>query len=1034
MFTKSLRGKTVKAISIAISAALVLVILTAALGSALAAPTSVGPRSSVGGADPANGIYVSTTGNDNTANGTINAPYRSINRALASARSGDTIILRGGTYREGQNVRVRVPNITIKSRAGEWAVIDLTNMPSGSEDSGVYFDVESSGGRLQGVEVIGGFYAVCLETRFEWGQADRSGASNIIIEDCKLHDSRNDVVKVKPNCDNVTIRYNEIYNSGRAFGGGNPNGEDNSEGIDNVNGDNMLVQNNYIHNICSNAIYAKGGATNAIIEDNRIENAYGAGILVGFDTSPQYFDTAANPQYYENIGGIVRYNLIVHTGWEGIGFYGSRNAQVYNNTLVDVNYAQNYHSAIYFGLTYQDWEARAGRPATVNPNFHHNIVSQPATFTRRQMLEIRYSNDLGGMSALSGNPTMSSNCYYIAGRAAGFTDNRPGRTLSNGTLSAWQAHIGGDSGSIEVNPGLDANYVPTNPQCAGMGCFAMGTTTPPTTPPTPTLPTPTLTLAVSPAGSQTYPGNVTLTATMTGAANGNSGKAVSFTVNGAAYSATTNASGVATYAVTSPTPGTYSFGASFAGDAGNNAASAAGITGYVVNKAAGSAVSRPTASGITATGFTAASTLTTSTGQSIEYAVGTSSTAHGAWQASAAFTGLAASTNYYIFARSAENARYNAGAAAVSDAVRTLAGSTTPPTNPGQTTYNIADFYSTSGRLSVKNGDIIIVGTRQYRVLANTYTIEYWSQNTLTSAISWWTSYMNSFVSGGVVAEITGTTPPTPPTPPTLATPTLTLAASPAGAQTSPGNVTLTATLAGAANGNSGKAISFTVNGAAYSATTNASGVATYTVSSPLPGTYSFGASFAGDAANNPASAAGITGYAVNKAAGSAVSRPTASGITTTGFTAAATLSTSTGQSIEYSIGTNSATHGAWQTSAAFTGLASGTTYYIFARSAENARYNAGAVAVSNAVATLTPVTPPTTPGQTTYNIADFYSTSGRLSVKSGDIIIVGTRQYRVLASTYTIEYWSQNNLTSAISWWTSYMNSFASGGVVVAI
>ena len=358
-------------------------------------------------------------------------------------------------------------------------MIDLTTFDRGREEhSGVEFYAEATGGgivqncKLQAVEVKGGFYAVSFDTMWEWGQPDRRGASNIIVEDCVLHDSTNDAVKIKPNCDNITIRYCEIYNSGRAYVSypDFTSGERNSEGIDNVNGDNMKVHNNYIHDICSTGIYAKGGAINALIENNRIERAFGAGIMVGFDTSPQYFDTKVNPQYYENISGVVRNNLIIHTGWEGIGFYGSKDAQVYNNTLVDVNYLQNYHSAIYFGLTYQDWESYAKRPPNINPNIHHNIVSQPASFTKRPMVEIRLSADLGGMSALTGKPVMNNNCYFIAGKSAEFVDNRTGGDLKLMNLTEWKAHITGDTGSIEVNPGLDANYKPTNPQCAGMGC------------------------------------------------------------------------------------------------------------------------------------------------------------------------------------------------------------------------------------------------------------------------------------------------------------------------------------------------------------------------------------------------------------------------------------------------------------------------------------------------------------------------------------------------------------------------------------
>jgi len=426
---------------------------------------SIGPRANTAD-DPAGGVYVSPDGNDASATGSINAPYKSINRALEAAKPGDTIILRTGTYREGVNVRIRKPNITIKSRKGEWAVIDLTNYNAGhDQDSGVYFDVDSSGGKLQCVEVKGGFYAVCMETRWDWGNAsNRTGASNIIIEDCLLHDSRNDVVKVKPNCNNITIRYNEIYNSGTAYGGGSGN----AEGIDNVNGANMKAHNNYIHDICSTGIYAKGGATDALIENNRIERAQEAGILVGFDTSPEFFDTVTNPRYYENIRGIIRNNLIIDTGLSGIGLYASRDAQVYNNTLVNVVNSGLYHSAIYFGITFQDWKSHNGRPANINPNIHHNVIYQPSDATR-PMVEIRYANELGGLSALEGNPVMSSNCYYIEGKSAIFADYRPGRTLENAKLSAWQSHISGDSGSVEVNPALDANYIATNPQCVGMG-------------------------------------------------------------------------------------------------------------------------------------------------------------------------------------------------------------------------------------------------------------------------------------------------------------------------------------------------------------------------------------------------------------------------------------------------------------------------------------------------------------------------------------------------------------------------------------
>ena len=477
---------------------------------------NIGPRTN-NYDDPIGAIYVSPGGNDATADGSITAPFKSINTALAAASDGGAIVLRNGTYKEGINVRVETPGITIKSAKGEWAIIDLREHDSGHEDdSGVWFYPGSNGGRLQAVEVIGGYYAVCVDTEWDWPDpilepgVHGPGVSGVIIEDCKLHDSKDDVVKVKPGCDNITIRYNEIYNSGREHIT-HPDfvtGERNSEGIDNVNGGNMKAQNNYIHDICSTGVYAKGGARNALIENNRIERAYAAGIMVGFDTSPAFFSTDTNPEYYENIDGVVRNNLIINTGWEGIGLYASKNAEIYNNTIINaVTYGTgNYHTPIYFGIATQDEDPISGMPANINPSIHHNVVCQPASYNRA-MIEIRYIEELNlyeyiddvlvlaktrELFSLSGMPDMHDNCYYIEGKSATFTDNRPDSKAAAVSLAAWKAHIAGDTGSVDTNPVLDDDYIATAPQCIGMGIqFLLIETTPsptdddPETPPGP---------------------------------------------------------------------------------------------------------------------------------------------------------------------------------------------------------------------------------------------------------------------------------------------------------------------------------------------------------------------------------------------------------------------------------------------------------------------------------------------------------------------------------------------------------------------
>ena len=385
--------------------------------------------------------YVSTTGDDATGNGSLLNPYQTIQYVLDNvAESGETITLRGGTYSE--DVRIRNANMTIRSRSGEWGIIQSV-LDDEDRAIAVHFDVDSDGSRLERVEVTGGYYyGIKFETRWDWGDpSDRSGASNIIIEDCKIHDTGNACIKVTPGCDDITIRRCEIYNSGR-------NEPDSAEAIDNVNGDRMLVQQCHIHDITDTGLYAKGGTIGTRIERCLVENCGGAGILLGFDTSPEFFDLAVNPDYYENIDGEVNNCIVVNTQYAGIGLYAAKNGKVYNNTLVDV--AQDAHSGLYFGITFQDWDPEAGRPPSLNPTLRNNIVVQSAR-SNSTMMEIRYSDELGGLSALTGMPTMSNNRYYVKNGSSYFEDNRPGSTFSGG-LPQWKTHISGDTATTEGDP------------------------------------------------------------------------------------------------------------------------------------------------------------------------------------------------------------------------------------------------------------------------------------------------------------------------------------------------------------------------------------------------------------------------------------------------------------------------------------------------------------------------------------------------------------------------------------------------------
>ncbi len=388
--------------------------------------------------------------------------------AVRNASAGDSLVLHGGIYKENHEIRVDKTNLTIMSYPGEWAVIDRSSDTMSDGDSGIWFYVGSDGSKLFCTEVKGGLYAVSTETKWDWGEADRSGASNLVIKNNKLHDSGHDTVRIKPNCDNVRIEQNEIYNSGKAYGSGSCN----AEGIDDVNADNLIVRSNHIHDICSNGVYCKGGAINCLIENNLIENTGELGISLGFDTSPEYFDSSVNPEMYESIGGIARNNLIINTGLAGIGLYASKDSEVYNNTVVKAN-TSGQQAALYFGLSLQDWDDAGKRPANKNPKIHDNIIMQESD---APIISIRTMEDLGGLEALSGSADLHDNCYYQVNGDIKFEDGRDEIDYGGGwtefwfgNLSEWQKHMNSDANSFVENPMLNSMYESQTDHCKNRG-------------------------------------------------------------------------------------------------------------------------------------------------------------------------------------------------------------------------------------------------------------------------------------------------------------------------------------------------------------------------------------------------------------------------------------------------------------------------------------------------------------------------------------------------------------------------------------
>ena len=393
--------------------------------------------------------FVSTEGDDQ-GRGSLQQPFRTVGHALGVARGGDTITLRappGNRTYEECDLRLRVP-LVLRSHPGERAHLHCAIT---TEDSVVVkVDPGGSGSRISNLEISGGsIYGVMLHSHWYQGApASEHGARDVVLEDLLIRDTGRDGIKITPKSDNATIRRVEIRDTGRIYAAGTAIEDMNADGIDNVNGSGMTVEDSHIHGTATTGLYFKGGAADVLVQRNRIENTGMGGILVGFDTSPDYLDPEVNPAWHEAVRAVVRNNVVRNTGYAGIGLYAARDALVANNTIIDA--ARQGHASLFFGIALQDWDERAGRPPSVNPRIVNNLVVGGG-----RCIEIRQLSELGGLVGLEGAPGTDYNAYPAG---CEFVDQRTvaGR-LAPKSLAQWKLQAGADAHSMAGGFRVDAS-------------------------------------------------------------------------------------------------------------------------------------------------------------------------------------------------------------------------------------------------------------------------------------------------------------------------------------------------------------------------------------------------------------------------------------------------------------------------------------------------------------------------------------------------------------------------------------------------
>jgi len=451
-------------------------------------------------------------------------------------------------------------------------------------------------------------------------------------------------------------------------------------------------------------------------------------------------------------------------------------------------------------------------------------------------------------------------------------------------------------------------------------------------------------------------------------------------------------------------PGTYTVTFDVAATASYYAANGLAAGKLTINKATGATVSTPTLNTRTHTSITINPVSAPSTGQSVEYAINTSTAAPSTgWQTTTTFSGLNAGTNYNIFARSASNINYNTGTAsrlAVTTLERKVTGMVIK-TQPAKFTYTHGDQLDLTGLVVTLSYDDASIED----VAAANFTSKSITANPSQG------SRLVSLTHNGKPVRITyGNLTPLTTNDLTVNAKVITFTIDVITAQTYTGSAIQPAVTVR----DGATSLTTADYTKAYSDNINA-GTATVIISG----------------AGNYEGSSGSRTFTINKAAGATVSTPTLNTRTPNSIIINAVSVPSTGQSVEYAINTSTAAPSTgWQATTTFSGLSGGTNYYIFARSASNTNYNTGAASNSLAVTTLQSVSS----DKIEYYWVDQHNNLVTTSGGATTIVVGSTLIITAQGSGYVVTQWYVDGLDTGQNGNTYSFSSTTAGKHTVSV
>lgn len=278
--------------------------------------------------------YVSTNGKDSNP-GTISSPWKTIQKAANTVKQGDTVTIKGGTYKE----RVTLQSsgsannyITFTNYPGEVVTIDGSGIDWGYDWSSLFNLNSQHYIQLTGLKVINSRW-------FGLGSVpDSNGCENIIIQNCSIYNTKGSGI-IFNNGKNITLYGNSVEKA--CTGTSNT-----QECISLSTIDTFTIKNNHVFN-CTNGIPGAGGegidvkegCSNGTICNNIVNDVVKLGIYIDAYSKHQYnIEVFGNRVYNSNQG------IIVAT--EHGGFL--ENVRIYNNLI---------YNCVNWGLAVAGWNA-----------------------------------------------------------------------------------------------------------------------------------------------------------------------------------------------------------------------------------------------------------------------------------------------------------------------------------------------------------------------------------------------------------------------------------------------------------------------------------------------------------------------------------------------------------------------------------------------------------------------------------------------------------------------------------------------------